>query len=96
MGSGFTLLFEDDMCLVRDRKTNEVVAKSVMGRNKMFSIDLVKFTGRALAIKEDDETKLWHLRYGHLNAHNLKFLSSKNMVQSLPKIRDIRICEGCI
>ncbi|XP_074299976.1 uncharacterized protein LOC141631169 [Silene latifolia] len=94
--SGFSLSFDNNSCEIKDKKSNEIVAMTSMGRNKMFSLDLVKSMGRALTIKEDDKARLWHLRYGHLNVQSLKLLSRKGLVDGLPGIGELGICEGCI
>ncbi|XP_074298619.1 uncharacterized protein LOC141629535 [Silene latifolia] len=46
--SGFSLSFDNNSCEIKDKKSNEIVAMTSMGRNKMFSLDLVKSMGRAL------------------------------------------------
>ncbi|XP_074283722.1 uncharacterized protein LOC141608081 [Silene latifolia] len=94
--SGFSLSFDNNSCEIKDKKSNEIVAMTSMGRNKMFSLDLVKSVGRALTVKEDDKARLWHLRYGHLNVQSLKLLSRKGLVDGLPGIGELGICEGCI
>ena len=44
-----------------------------------------------------DESWLWHFRFGHMNFGGLKLLHTKNMVKGLPLItRPERVCEGCI
>jgi len=62
----------------------------------MFPLDLSSNVSKALTVKEDDDGKLWHLRYGHLNMQGLKLLSSKDMVQGMPKIGELELCEGCL
>ena len=45
------------------------------------------------------EEKIWlwpHLKYGHLNFHSLKLLTSKESVYGFPKVEEHKeICEGC-
>ena len=82
--------------MICDKKSKEVVVKIVMGRNKMFPLDLSGSVSKALTVKGDDDAKLLHLRYGHLNMQGLKLLSSKDMVQRLPKIGDLELYEGCL
>ena len=51
----------------------------------------------AFQTKVQDESWLWHFRFGHLNFGGLKLLHTKNMVKGLPLIdRPERVCEGCI
>lgn len=96
LNSGYSVLFENDFCLICDKKSKEVIVKIVMGRNRMFPLDLSGNVSKALTVKGDDDAKLWHLRYGHLNVQGLKLLSSKGMVQGLPKIGELELCEGCL
>ncbi|XP_060195162.1 uncharacterized protein LOC132624392 [Lycium barbarum] len=44
----------------------------------------------------DNETRLWHLRYGHLNVNGLKLLSQKEMIFGLPKVENLDFCESCV
>ena len=53
---------------------------------------------QCLIITEDSpEGKLWHLRYGHLNFHSIKFMSRMRVVEGLPQI-DIpdQLCRSCV
>ena len=44
-----------------------------------------------------DESWLWHFRFGHLNFGGLKLLHTNNMVKGLPLIdKPERVCEACI
>lgn len=61
----------------------------------MFPLDVTK-DFKALAVSCDNEAKLWHLRYGHLNINGLRLLSRKEMVFGLPRIGELGFCEGCI
>ncbi|XP_006588014.1 uncharacterized protein [Glycine max] len=66
LNSGYSVLFENDFCLICDKKSKEVVVKIVMGRNRMFPLDLSGNVSKALTVKGDDDAKLWHLRYGQM------------------------------
>ena len=47
----------------------------------------LKFEDSCLLTKADDNSsRLWHLRYGHLNYHFLKKMATKNLVEELPPI----------
>ena len=51
----------------------------------------------AFQTKVQDESWLWHFRFGNLNFGGLKLLHTKNMVKGFPLInRPERVCEGCI
>lgn len=50
----------------------------------------------AMIASGDKETRLWHLRYWHLNINGLKLLSQKEMVFGLPKLENLNFCESCV
>ena len=51
----------------------------------------------AFQTEVQDESWLFHFRFGHLNFCGLKLLHTKNMVKGLPLIgKPKRVCEGCI
>jgi hypothetical protein len=44
----------------------------------------------------EEKSKLWHLRYGHLNFHSLKLLTSNELVYGLSKVQENEdVFEGC-
>nr|GEY35158.1 retrovirus-related Pol polyprotein from transposon TNT 1-94 [Tanacetum cinerariifolium] len=65
--------------------------------NNMFR---VKFSSeehyRLMSSSNDNDSKVWHLRYGQLNVKGLQLLASDNMVNGLPVIQDLdHVYEGC-
>ena len=45
---------------------------------------------------ENDNSRLWHNRFGHLNFKSMMVLCNKNMVHGLPRIEEKHdVCEGC-
>jgi len=45
----------------------------------------------------NNESWLWHLRFGHLNFQILENLSKRNLVKGLPRIHHHdQLCEACI
>ncbi|KAK2970868.1 hypothetical protein RJ640_022310 [Escallonia rubra] len=48
-----------------------------MTQNKMFPLEVSKMENFVLATGGIDDSKLWHLQYGHLNIKGLKLLSEK-------------------
>ena len=67
-----------------------------MIKNRMFRLEVSTVEDFALVAEEQNESKLWHLRYGHLNAKGLQLLERKDMIYGLPKIQTFDLCEGCI
>ena len=51
----------------------------------------------AFQTEVQDESWLWHFRFGHLNFGKIKLVHTKNMVKGFPLIdRPKRVCEGRI
>lgn len=67
-----------------------------MTQNKLFPLQVSNMEKYVFSVKENNESKLWHLRYGHLNVRGLKLLSQKEMVSGLPTIENIGLCENCV
>ncbi|KAK9157521.1 hypothetical protein Scep_004095 [Stephania cephalantha] len=95
MASGYSIVFDDKACVITNKKSGKEV-RIGMASNKMFPLDVSNIQSFALAAKVDDDSKLWHLRYGHLNVKGIKLLSDKGMVHGLPRINSIELCEGCV
>lgn len=73
MGNRFSVLFEDDSCVIKDRKTNQMIMKVIMTRNKLFPLELSNFEIHALMVKEKEESKLWHMRFATLVKKDWKY-----------------------
>ena len=94
---GYSLYFNDGVCIVYDKKNKLTVAKVGMSQNNVFSLSMPLHEKIALKSETVDESHLWHLRYGHLNYQGLQLLKQGNMVVDLPSIqKNDNICEGCI
>lgn len=97
MSSGYKIVFGDGMCVVIDKKSGRSIVNVHMTQNRMFPLDVSNdVVNNALIAKEKNDSELWHLRYGHLNARSLKILNQKEMVVGLPKIYELNFCEGCV
>lgn len=44
----------------------------------------------------EENSILWHDRYGHLNFQSLHVLNQRKMVTGLPKVKQFKSCECCI
>ena len=95
MTSGYSILFDEDACVITNKKLGKQV-HVIMTPNKMFPLDVSNMDNFALTTSAKDYSKLWHLRYGHLNIKGLQLLSDKGMVFGLPKIGSLDLCEGCV
>lgn len=96
MAGGYSVIFEDGACVIKDNHSGQIMINISMTQNKMFPLEVSNMGNFVLAAGEKYDSKLWHLRYGHLNIKGLKLLNEKSMVLGLPKINSIELCEGCI
>ncbi|KAA0032274.1 putative gag-pol polyprotein, identical [Cucumis melo var. makuwa] len=100
MESGYSILFDDGACLIKNKQTGRVLAKVKMTQSKMFPLEVSNVKSFALIATATNTTKnnskLWYLRYGHLNIKGFSLLKQRDMVIGLPKISAINICEGCV
>jgi transposase InsO family protein len=96
MDSGCTIKFEGDNCRIVDAAMDQTMATVKKTQNNLFPLEITKVKDKALAAKEISSSELWHLRYGHLNMSGLKLLNQKKMVNGLPEIGEIGLCEGCV
>ena len=58
----------------------------------------LKVEDNCLLTKADDSSsRLWHLRYGHLNYHFLKKMATKKVVEGLSPITlPTQLCQSCL
>lgn len=62
----------------------------------MFPLDVAN-TGRLnVAVVGQTPAELWHLKFGHLNYRSLQLLAQKNMVVSIPELKQDTPCEDCV
>ena len=96
MEKGYSVNFDNNKCVIFDKKKAQVIASVSMLSNKIFPLKMPVEQKAALSSILENSS-LWHQRYGHLNPASLKVLQRRNMVIGLPSL-DIRqnICEGCI
>ncbi|KAL4317940.1 hypothetical protein GQ457_18G004620 [Hibiscus cannabinus] len=97
MATGYSIMFGDASCVIKDKKNlDQTIVDVRITPNKLFPLVISEVENHALAVKETSESRLWHLRYGHLNIKGLKLLCQKEMVFGLPRIESLDTCEGCI
>jgi len=96
MISGYSIFFDDGVCTIKNKKSEKIIAKVPMANNKMFPLEVSMVERSTMVASGDNETRLWHLRYGHLNVNGLKLLSQKEMVFGLPKVENLDFCESCV
>jgi hypothetical protein len=76
-----------------------LIWETVMVANRMFIIQArTQSQGqKCFTTTIEDQSHLWHRRYGHLGWSGLKLLQQKNMVKGLPTFQaHTRVCEECL
>lgn len=96
MISGYSISFDDGSCTIKNKKSGKTIAKVPMTNNKIFPLEVSMVEKCVMVTSGDNETRLWYLRYGHLNVNGLKLLSQKEMVFGLPKVENLDFCESCV
>lgn len=93
----YALNFDDHECCIYDKKNGrQLVMKIQMQANRSFPIKFNYSENQALKVNVNEDSWLWHKRYGHLNFHSLKVLQQRGMAYGLPRIEEKHeVCEGC-
>ncbi|GJV20712.1 retrovirus-related pol polyprotein from transposon TNT 1-94 [Tanacetum coccineum] len=92
----YDIHFKDRSATIRNQE-GKLIAKVPMTKNRMFILNIQHDEAKCLKSCLEDHSWLWHMRYGHLNFGDLKFLSSKGMVKGLDQIdHPNQVCEGCL
>ena len=65
--------------------------------NRLYKIYIEERKDICLLTKAEEETRLWHLRLGHVNFKAMQLMSKNHMAHGLPSINQPReICSGCL
>lgn len=83
---GYSMNLEKGNLKLIDNK-GRLVLIAPLSKNRTFKINIQACQYKCLAAAVNDESWLWHLRYGHLNWRSLQELSRKKMVHGLPTIQ---------
>ena len=87
----YSLTFRNKMCIIYDPMGAEIARVSMV--DNCFPVHWNSINQYALSAM-DNETWLWHKRFGHYNLNSLKFMQSKGMILDLPKIKvEKDVCE---
>ena len=99
---GLSFLFQYDVCKVFHPEKG-LVFQSGMSTNRMYPLseDTNNTTEQqadgCLYSNDDDASKLWHERLGHISKTSLKTLQHKGMVRDLPEFTiDTSVCKDCM
>ena len=96
LACGYSVVFNEEMCIIKDRETGASIATIQKTKNNMFPLEVSNMNNHGLAVSMSKDSTTWHLSYGHLNIKGSRLLNQKQMVKGLPIIDDIDIYEGCI
>ena len=95
---GLAILIKNGMCKLFD-PVRGLIMKSAMSANRMFVLLAAVAPSEHACFKmvTEEETHLWHCRYGHLSYKGLRTLYYKKMVTGLPLLKaPTKLCEGCL
>ncbi|CAI8615090.1 unnamed protein product [Vicia faba] len=89
---GVSVLIQNGECRYYHSKEG-LFLQTKMSTNRMFLFHATPTSQVSTCFKtvSEDETHLWHCRYGHLNFKGLETLQSKKMVTGLSKIKKMKI-----
>ncbi|GAU11414.1 hypothetical protein TSUD_344050 [Trifolium subterraneum] len=88
-----TIIFKEDSCKGYHEEKGLIFSTQMIA-NRMFILTAQVIVPMCLQVSKQEQTKLWHDRYGHLSIKGLKLLTKLNMVNGLPEIGDME--EKCI
>lgn len=79
---GYRVIFEKNVCTIFDiLPSNFVIARVEMKNNRIFSLwmnnNMIDEIATSFKGTSQDQTWIWHLRYGHLNLKGLLLLQRK-------------------
>ena len=101
MDKDYEVRFKRKVCTILDNSPKkQLIARIEMTKNRMYPLCLkssLTDVETAYKVNSQDQSWLWHLRYGHLHFGGLKMLHHKQMVRGLPSIEQpTSSCESCI
>lgn len=99
LSNGYSILFDNEACIIQDKNTGMQLASVQMNKNRMFPLEVLNMEAHSLVIggiEQLIDSVHWHLRYGHLNIRGLMLLHHRNMVKGLPNINKLDLCKGCV
>lgn len=95
---GFSILMQNGVCRLY-HPSRGFIMETVMTVNRMFVVTAKTMPQESTCFKtsSEDNTFLWHCRYGHLSYKGLMTLKDGDMVKGLPEIKaPSKLCEDCL
>ena len=94
---GPTILIQNGACKVYHPEKGLII-QTTMSSNRMFMFlaRVVLNAPICLQTTLEENTHLWHCRYGHLSFKGLRTLQQKNMVKGMPQLNvSSKVCTNC-
>jgi hypothetical protein len=98
-GSGKKVEFTLDSVFIFDMQENsKIVVGEVNHKYRLYTFtNFIEIDSFVLLTHVDDNSILWHKRFGHMNFRYMQQISKKGMVTGLHDIQFFEgVCEGCI
>ena len=93
---GFILVFDDKQCLIIKNRY-KIVGRGLLDKNGLYRFVVENCSLPLYTIHFPSIATLWHRRLGHLNHHNLRFMSIKQLAIGIPLIPTCSdICDCCM
>jgi len=94
---GYSITMKDNVLKLFD-KNQRLVLKTPLAKNRTFQTNMKFVDLNCLsAIVKDEDSWLWHYRFGHLNYRGLNQLVNKYMILGVPKIEiPSTVCDTCL
>ena len=95
---GAAILIQNGACKVYHPEKGLII-QTIMSSNRMFMLlaRVVLNAPTCLQTTLEENTHLWHCRYGHLSFKGLRTLQQKNMVKGLPQPNvSSNVCTNCM
>lgn len=74
-----------------------LLMKVERSQNRLYKLMIETGSKKCLMSKQDEVSRLWHLRLGHVNYQALNLMSKHRMVNGMPRIAQPKtVCVGCL
>lgn len=93
---GNKVVIKDEHLWVYDVK-NRLLMKVLRSANRLYKVCIESGNSTCLLSKEEETSKLWHSRLGHVNYQAMTLMSKQAMAYGLPEIVPPKeVCAGCL
>lgn len=76
---------------------DKLLMKVKRSKNRLYKLIINTVKSECLLSKQEEESKLWHMRLGHVNYHALSLMTKEKMVNGMPTIiQPDKVCMGCL